>query len=352
MKLIVQPTLADSICDLRRKKIKQQFFEQMNTLIDWDRLSAIIDQHHPRGKSATGKPSYNSLLLFKMMLLGTWYGLSDYDVEERVNDSLSFSYFCGLNIEETSPDHSTLCRFRNGLLRTGGLAPLMTEVNRQLEQSGILVKTGAMVDASVINTPLRPKGKSRHEVAEDRAEPADGKEVPEREKKYADSVDADGTWLKKAGKTYFGYKKHYVSNDDGLVMGIVTTTANVNEIANLGEVLDAADLPRGIPLKADKGYQSRKNRQLLKDRGIKDHIMKKAVRGRPLTAWEIKFNKLVGKTRFRIERTFGSIKRWFGGGTARYRGMEKMHGQNIMEALAYNLYRSPGIVMCNSQIIG
>jgi len=69
-----------------------------------------------------------------------------------------------------------------------------------------------------------------------------------------------------------------------------------------------------------------------------------------LTTYLNRFNKLIGKTRFKVERTFGGIKSWFLGGTAKYRGMEKMHTQNLMEALCYNLYRSPGIVAFNSKI--
>lgn len=132
-----------------------------------------------------------------------------------------------------------------------------------------------------------------------------------------------------------------------MVLGVLTTKASVNEVANLEQVLDTADLPKGIPLKADKGYQSKKNSKLLKKRGLKNHIQKKAYKNKPLTNWEKKFNKLIGKTRFKVERTFGGIKRWFNGATARYRGIKKMHTQNLMEAMAYNLYRSPGILASN-----
>lgn len=111
--------------------------------------------------------------------------------------------------------------------------------------------------------------------------------------------------------------------------------------------MDTADLPKNIPLKADKGYQSKTNAALLKSRNLKNHILKKALKNKPLTKWEKRFNKLVGQTRFKVERTFGGIKRWFSGGTARYRGIQKMHTQNLMEALCYNLYRSPGIISSN-----
>jgi IS5 family transposase len=130
---------------------------------------------------------------------------------------------------------------------------------------------------------------------------------------------------------------------------VVTTKASANEVANLEEVLNAADLPEKIPLKADKGYQSKKNAALLKQRKLKNHILKKAYKNKPLTKWEQRFHTLIGKTRFKVERTFGSIKRWFSGGTARYRGIQKMHTQNLMEAMCYNLYRSPGILASNCE---
>lgn len=346
MKLQKQPTLADTICDFRTRKIKRTFFSQINTLIDWDAIEKLIDADYSKGKSAVGKPSYSGLLLFKMCLLQSWYGLSDYEVEDRLNDSISFSYFCGMHIDEVAPDHSTLSRFRSALTRTKTFEKLFGSINAQLEAHNIIVKTGIIVDASVIDTPLRPKGKTNHKVTEDRTE-----EEVTVTKEYADSVDKDGTWLKKRGKYHFGFKKHHVTDDEGLVLGVLTTTASKNEIANLEEVLEtvSVSLPKDIPLKADKGYQSKKNVELLKQRNLKNHILKKAYKNKPLTRWEKKFNKLIGKTRFKVERTFGGIKRWFNGGLARYRGMEKMHTQNLMEAMCYNLYRSPGIIAINSK---
>lgn len=345
MKTPKTPTLADSICDLRSRKIKKVFFTQINNLLDWDSISDVIEQHYCKGKSVVGHPSYDGLLLFKMCLLQTWYGLSDYEVEDRVNDSISFGYFCGLTIDQVAPDHSTVSRFRSAMTKAGVYQKLFKEINKQLEQHQIIVKTGAIVDASVIDTPLRPKGKITHQVAQDR-EPEQKEEV---KKDYADSVDKEASWLKKNGKYHYGYKKHYVTDNEGLVLGVLTTKASVNEITNLEEVLDAADLPQNIALKADKGYQSAKNGTLLQTRKLKNHILKKAKKGKPLTAWERKFNKLIGKTRFKVERTFGGIKRWFNGGLARYRGLSKMHTQNLMEAMCYNLYRSPGIIASNCE---
>ncbi len=343
MELVQQPTLADSICDIRSRKIKQAFFTQINILLNWEPIIKVLKKHYTKGQSATGKPSYSGLLLFKMSLLQTWSGLSDYEVEDRINDSISFSYFCGLYIDQVAPDHSTLSRFRSMMTKAKAYEPLFKEINRQLAAHKIIVKTGVIVDASVIDTPLKPKGKTNPKVTQDRK---DEQEV-EVIRDYAESVDAGAAWLKKGGKYRFGYKKHHVTDNEGLVLGVLTTKASTNEVGNLEDVLNTADLPEDIPLKADKGYQSKKNAILLKKRKLKNHILKKACKNKPLTHWEKVFNKLIGKTRFKVERTFGGIKRWFSGATARYRGIKKMHTQNLLEAMCYNLYRSPGVIASN-----
>ena len=107
--------------------------------------------------------------------------------------------------------------------------------------------------------------------------------------------NADGAWSRKAGKLSYGYKKHHVTDEEGLVPGIVTTATNVNEISKLEEVLQRADLPENIPAKADKGYQVRKNADLLAKRNLKNHVLKTAKRNLPLNHWEKRFNKLIGR---------------------------------------------------------
>ncbi len=238
-----------------------------------------------------------------MCLLQTWYGLSDYEVEDRVNDSISFSYFCGLNIDQIAPDHITLSRFRTDLTNANVYESLFKQINTQLESASIIVKTRAIIDASLIGTPLKPKSKTNHKVTEDR------EDLEEVVKEYADSVDKEASWLKKQGKYRYGYKKHHLTDNEGLVLGVLTTKASTNEVGNLEAVLDTADLPQNISLKADKRYQSKKNATLLKERKLKNHILKKAYKNKSLTHWEKKFNKLIGKTRFKVERTFGGIKR-------------------------------------------
>uniref|UniRef100_UPI003016E2D7 transposase n=1 Tax=Flavicella sp. TaxID=2957742 RepID=UPI003016E2D7 len=133
----------------------------------------------------------------------------------------SFSYFCGMTIEQVAPDHSTLSRFRTALTKTKTFEKLFSVINSQLENHNIIVKKGLIVDAGVIDTPLRPKGKTIHKVTEDHS----GQEVTVT-KDYAPSVDKDGTWLRKRGKYHFGFKKHHLTDQQGLVLGVLTTTAS------------------------------------------------------------------------------------------------------------------------------
>ena len=151
---ISSPSFADIF--LGQRKVKQTFFSPINTVIDWAPIYAIIKVAYTKGYNSTGRPGYDSLVLFKIELLHTWYGLSDVEVEDQVNDLLSFSRFAGLGMEDTVPDSTTVCRFRNVLVEADLYDTLLDEVNRQLEVKGVIVKHGAIVDASIANTPVAP----------------------------------------------------------------------------------------------------------------------------------------------------------------------------------------------------
>jgi IS5 family transposase len=340
---------------VEKRKIKQEFFNQVNIMVDWRLVSNIINKYYQKGESVVGRPSYDGLILFKMCLLQTWYGLSDYEVEDRVNDSISFSRFVGISLDDSVPDHSVVSRFRTEMTEKGVYEKLFKALNKQLEKHKIIVKKGAIVDASIIDSPLKPKGETTFEIENDRSEEERSQEDKQAENQHHSRVtktqkgaDSEGRWIKKSGKTRFGYKKHVVTDEQGLVLGVLTTPANVNEISNLEDVLNTADLPEGIYVNADKGYASIKNEDILKSKKLKSRILHRARKGKPLTDRQKLRNKLIGKTRFKIERTFGSIKRWFNSGFARYKGIAKMHTQNLIESIAHNLYRAPGIVAFNS----
>lgn len=251
----------------------------------------------------------------------TWYGLSDYEVEEQVNDRISFSRFVGISMDGSVPDNSVISRFRTVLTNAKIYDKLLVLINKQLESHGILMRTGAIVDASITDTPRKPRGKKEYEAVEDRNE-TDCEEKSSLQEKIKPNVDKDARWVKKAGKLRFGFKQHTAVDPNGLVLGVVTTSANESDINHPEDVLDKIELPEKAWVKADKGYKSK-----------------------ALSKREIQFNKGVSRLRYKIERTFGSTNRWFGGGIACYVGVNKMHTQHLMQAIAYNLYCSPEIVM-------
>lgn len=332
---------------VNQRKLKSNFFKQLEKLIDWNKIETEISRYYQKGKSADGRPSYSGLLLFKMSLLQTWYGLSDYEVEVQVNDSLSFMQFTGLSLEDSVPDHSVLSRFRSAMTKAGAYEKLFEAINKQLEENQIIVKKGLIVDASITTTDRKPKGKKEYEVIEDRHEEA-AQEITHVtcKEKVKPGVDTEAAWIKKAGKLHYGYKKH-ISVDDthGMVLSVVTTAANESDMGHIVDVVEKAGCRRGTRVKADKGYQSEQNRDELTKRGYKAHIMKKAKRNRGLTEREKAYNRLISQTRYLVERTFAGIVRWFGAGKARYIGRAKMHTQHLMECIAHNLYRSPRIAI-------
>jgi len=329
-------SLTDYLVVNRSKRLKNTFVYQIDKIIDWKAIEKTLLKYDKRDSKA----QYSSLLLFKMLLLQTWYGLSDYEIEEKVNDSLSFSYFCGLSVEEPSPDHSTLSRFRTAMTEAGVFDKLLEVINKQLEDKQIIVKNGVLVDASIVSSPYKPKGKKQYTVTKD-----NNTGESQLEKYVCDSVDTQAAYTVKGNKIYYGYKKHYASDNEGLVLAVETTSANVHDSKVLKKLLEKITLPLSIPVKADKAYYSKENISYLRENKLKNHLQHKATRGKKLSYWEKVFNKLISKERFKIERTFGSIKRWFSTGKARYKGLAKMHTQNVLEAICYNLYRSPKILL-------
>jgi len=332
---------------IHQRKLKSKFFAQLDTIIDWNQIETEISRYYKKGKGVDGRPSYSGLLLFKMSLLQTWHGLSDYEVELQVNDSLSFMQFTGLSLEDSVPDHSVLSRLRSIMTKAGAYERLFETINKQLEANQILVKKGLIVDASITSTDRKPKGKKEYEIVEDRNEDTNSQNVNAScKEKVKPGVDTEAAWIKKAGKLHYGYKKH-ISVDDthGLVLSVITTAANESDMNHIVDVVAKSGCAKGTRVKADKGYQSEQNKDELTKRGFKAHIMKKARRNKGLTEREKVYNRLISQSRFLVERTFAGIVRWFGAGKARYVGQAKMHTQHLLECMAHNLYRSPKIAI-------
>lgn len=101
------------------------FYDQINSLVDWDKVDLVISRYYRKGETLEGAKPYSGVLLFKMLLLGIWNDLSDVKTEVYVNDSLSAMRFCDLDLEDSVPDHSTLSRFRTTLTKKKGMDKLL-----------------------------------------------------------------------------------------------------------------------------------------------------------------------------------------------------------------------------------
>ncbi len=126
--------------------------ERIAELLDWMPIEQLVRQVRP---GVTGRPPYRALAMFRALLLQQWYGLSDPGLEEALSDRVSFRRFCGLSLEEPTPDETTLCRFRLALVEAGLGDALFAEVARQLDAAGYLVKTGTLIDASLVEAAVR-----------------------------------------------------------------------------------------------------------------------------------------------------------------------------------------------------
>ncbi len=209
---------------------KSNFLNQIDHLIDWKAIEAVIRRHYAPASDVTGRPAYPGLLLFKMLLVGIWNGgLSDESVEDMANSNLHVMRFLDLSLEEDVPDHSVLSRFRTRLTKAGAWDALLVQINRQIEGYNVTVTTGYHVDASITHSPRKPKTRPTYEVVNDREERDDESDAQAHMQVVEvnqPGVDTDARWVKKAGKSVFGYKQHTLVDDNGLVIAVETTPAN------------------------------------------------------------------------------------------------------------------------------
>jgi IS5 family transposase len=254
-------------------------------------------------------------MMLKALLLQQWYALSDADLEEAINDRVSFRKFLGLSLEAPAPDHTTLCRFRNRLAQAGLSAKLFAEFERQLDQRGLLLKRGTMIDASIVETAHRPPVGDA-------------------------AVDPDAALTARKGRrgTCYGYKLHAgVDERSRLIRRVALTPANVNDTVEA----DALVCGDERAVYADKGYAKAARRLWLKSLGIKARIMHKSWGGGPaLSRWQKRHNALIAPVRAQVEGVFATLKRWMGLAKVRYRGLARNTSHIELLALAYNMRRS------------
>jgi IS5 family transposase len=287
--------------------------DRIGALVKWYRFEKLLASVRDGG---AGRPAYPPLLMFKVLLLQSLYGLSDAETEEALADRLSFRRFAGLALTDAVPDHSTICRFRNLLIAQGLLETLFAELDRQLDRAGLILRRGTMLDATVIEAAA--------------ARPPMGE---------TSSSDPDARFTRRQGKagSTFGYKAHVgVDEGSGLIRSVLTTPANVND------TVPADALIRGDEksVLADGAYHTHAREAALKARGIKPRLMRRPNRHHPRLPPRLqRYNQLISRRRAAVETTFATMKRRMHLTTIRYRGLAKAAGQVLIAAMAFNLRR-------------
>lgn len=325
---------------IEQRKHTNAFLDTIDRFIDWKSIERLLKKKYKKTMSADGRPAYPPLPMFKLLLLQRWYGLSDPGLEEALNDRISFIRFSGFSLASSLPDYSTICRFRNNLLELGLYEKLFEEILRQLEVKGLLVREGAIVDATIIESSRRPR-KAVEIIPEDRKE----EETTDISSGISYSDDTDATWIKKGKRPYYGYKAHVgVDVKDGYVIGGHVTPANVADTTELERLVDALNLPEGTMIFADKGYASENNRSILAEKKLGSGLMDKAVRNKPLTFIQVIINKLISSIRYKVERSIGTLKRGYHFFRMRYLGLKKGNMEFLLNSMAFNLKKAAVMV--------
>ena len=295
---------------------------KIDKLLKWYRFEKILQGIH----SDFGPEGYDLLQMFKCLILQSWHSLSDPGLEQSLRVRLDFLQFTGFSVGDRLPDETTFCRFRNKLIEQNKLEKLFNEVNQQLEKHGLKVKNAdvAIVDATIISANARPR-----KVIEALG---DG----DYDVEY--SADPDAKWLKKRNKCYFGYQGFARSDKEGFIDKTHVTPANLPETKELDKMTD--DLPKNTRVQTDKGFFSAENKAMLKSKNLKNGLMYRAFRNKPLTKRQTQFNKLISQTRWRIEQCFGTIKRRFSYQKASYFSTEKVNAEFMMKAMCHNLLKA------------
>lgn len=303
------------------------FLEEIAVLLDWRAVEELLEPLRP---SPLGAPGYPALVLFKALLLQQWYGLSDPALEEALGDRLSFRRFCNIPLDQKTPDHTTLWRFRERLGESGLAEAAFHCVTVQIETAGLVLKKGTLIDASLVPAAVNKPAPPEQELPPD----ADGRPGS---KLVRSSLDPDAAWTKKDGRRHFGYKAHVALDmESRIVRRVALTPANVNE-TSCADALICGD-ERAVY--ADKAYDSKARSAALKTHGIRNRIMRRwHWRWRPPSRWELRRNELLVTRRAPIEPLFALLKNVYRFSRARYRGLVRNAAALHLAVTAMNLKR-------------
>lgn len=319
-KNLKQRSLADSMV-VTHEAVKE--LDELNELIDWSRVEQHLSGIHAKTR---GEKAWPPLLMFKALLLQSWYNLSDPQLEKQLARDLLFRRFVELDLSASVPDHSTFWRFRQTLEQTDLLKQLLSEINQQLSGQGVYIKSGevSIVDASVI------------EAKQSR---------PNKRKDGSSTQDPEADWNVKNGsdgkrKSTYGFKAHLNVDEDGLIKATDYSSGSSHDSNHFTGLLSGDE----SAAYADSAYQSEKHGQWLSARGIDNRLTKRAYRNRPLSEEDKQFNRTHSGVRSIVERVFGVLKQHYGMRKARYFGLARNRTRFEVMCVAHNIKRGLSIL--------
>jgi IS5 family transposase len=301
-----------------RRTRKQILLDEMEQVMPWGELLALIAPHAPVAK--TGRPPFDLAMMLRIHCLQQWFGLSDLGAEEALFETSFLRDFAGISGTQRIPDRVSILRFRH-LLEEHDLSPKILQViNAKLSAHGLMLKTGTVVDATLIAAPSSTKNKT-------------GERDPEMHQ------------TKKGNQWHFGMKAHIgVDADSGLVHTVIGTAANVNDVTQGHALLHGQEQV----VFADAGYQCAPKRE--EATGVDWHIAmrpgkRKTHKHTPWGALTEQAEKLKASVRAKVEHPFRVIKRQFGHSKVRYRGLAKNTAQLMTLFALSNIWMARNVLM-------
>lgn len=295
-----------------KKKVtrREQFLAEMNRVMPWAELRALIAPHYPTAARGPGRPPMPLETMLRVYFLQQWFDLSDPAAEDALYDSESMRRFAGVELgEDAVPDETTILRFRR-LLETQQLTEqIFALVRGLLERKGLLMKTGTIVDATVIHAPTSTKN-------------ATGTRDPEMKQG------------KKGKAWYFGMKIHVGTDPRGLVHSLTTTDAGQADIQQAPLLLHGEERV----LYGDQAYWSEADRQACERAGIRYRVNRRGHWQAPLSRRWRQINQARSRVRARGEHGFHVVKTLWGFTKVRYRGLAKNTARVFTLFALANLY--------------
>lgn len=326
--------------DEKISKLKDPL-EQLNQFIRWEDFRPVIDKAFAvSDPSLGGRPPFDRVMLFKVLVLQRMYNLSDDNTEYQILDRHSFCKFLDINSYVQVPDAKTIWHYREQLKKHEIIHEIFSLFNDKLQNAALMLKDGAIIDASFVQVPRQRNTREENKQVREGVIPEDWKNKPNK----LEQKDLDADWTKKNGKTYFGYKNHIkVDNGSKLISFYAITPASVHDSVMLEDLLDESE--ENQPIYADSAYSGKNCEATIKAARMKNLTHEKAYRNKPLTNKQKKRNTIKSKTRARVEHVFGY--QWMNLNAAhliRYIGLDRCALAIGLRNIIYNFFRAIFIV--------